>query len=127
MEIDLNEIIISERFAQEENLVIGSTYQTYKVIGIYANTSLNYETYDPPRYNAYTYKEFDSNKDTTFLITLKSTTNAYDKIIDIGFIMDKIELDREYSKIVKDLEVSFTKDKIKILQRIIKRYSEISF
>lgn len=50
-----------------------------------------------------------------------------DKIIDIGFIMDKIELDREYSKIVEDLEVSFTKDKIKILQRIIKRYSEISF
>ena len=79
-----NEIIISERFAQEENLVIGSTFQTYKVTGIFADTSLNYETYDPPRYNAYTYQEFDSNKDTTFLITLKSTTNAYDKIIDIA-------------------------------------------
>ena len=89
-----NEIIISERFAQEENLVIGSTYQTYKVIGIYANTSLNYETYDPPRYNAYTYKEFDSNKDTTFLITLRSTSNAYDKIEEIA---DSLNLTKHIS------------------------------
>lgn len=79
-----NEIIISERFAQEENLVIGSTYQTYKVTGIYASTSLSYETYDPPGYNAYTYQEFDSNKETTFLITLRSTSNAYDKIEKIA-------------------------------------------
>ena len=79
-----NEIIISERFAQEENLVIGSTYQTYKVTGIYASTSLSYETYDPPWYNAYTYQEFDSNKETIFLITLRSTSNAYDKIEKIA-------------------------------------------
>lgn len=89
-----NEIIISERFAQEENLVIGSTYQTYKVIGIYANTSLSYETYNPPRYNVYTYQEFDSNKDTTFLITLKSTSNAYDKIEEIA---DSLNLTRHIS------------------------------
>ena len=79
-----SEIIISEKFAQEEDLVIGSTYQTYKVTGIFDRTSLGYETYETPRYNAYTYQEFDSNKDATFLITLKSTNNAYDKIEEIA-------------------------------------------
>ena len=79
-----NEIIISERFAQEEKLVIGSTYRTYKVTGIYTSTSLSYETYNPPRFNAYTYQKFDSNKDATFLITLRSTNNAYDKIEEIA-------------------------------------------
>lgn len=58
---------------------------------------------------------------------IKETEDINDKIIDIGFIMDKMELDREYSKIVEELEVSFTKSKVKTLQRIIKRYSEISF
>lgn len=58
---------------------------------------------------------------------IEETEDINDKIIDIGFIMDKMELDREYSKIVEELEVSFTKSKVKILQRIIKRYSEISF
>lgn len=70
-----NEIVISDIYAQLNNLNIGSFIKEKLVVGIYDNNTLNNNDY-----YAYTTSSNYENKNVNFYITYKNINNIYNKI-----------------------------------------------
>ena len=87
-----NEIIISSEFSQKGNYTINDFINNQKIVGIFSTSPLNHERYDGDTFYAYTRGIFSDSSKTTFLITLKSTRDAYSKIEKIAssFNLSKI-------------------------------------
>lgn len=97
-----NEIIISSEFAQKENYAIGDTINNKKIVGIFTSTPLNHERYDGDNFYAYTFGSFSDSSLTTFLITFKSTRNAYSKINEIASSLDLQKISNPGGAVIYD-------------------------
>ena len=79
-----NEIIISSKLAQNQNIDIGSVLAGYEVVGIFEDFPHYFDDYYETYYFVYTNAAFNENGETNFYITFKSTHNAYPKIDNIA-------------------------------------------
>lgn len=79
-----NEIIISSKLAQNQNIDIGSVLAGYEVVGIFEDFLHYFDDYYEAYYFVYTNAAFNENADTDFYITFKSVHNAYQKIDNIA-------------------------------------------
>lgn len=79
-----NEIIISSKLAQNQNIDIGSVLASYEVVGIFEDFPHYFDDYYETYYFVYTNAAFNENGETNFYITFKSTHNAYPKIDNIA-------------------------------------------
>lgn len=79
-----NEIIISSKLAQNQNIDIGSVLAGYEVVGIFEDFPHYFDDYYETYYFVYTNAAFNENGETNFYITFKSPHNAYIKIDDIA-------------------------------------------